>query len=165
MVTHTKTYLSAIDYTLKMKHINQRITWTIFKEKELDKIAKEILDKFPRQKLFLLSGDLGTGKTTFVKKITAQLGIEEAVSSPSFSLVNEYKSPNNLIVYHMDLYRLEKYEEALEIGIEEYIDSGAYVFIEWPEIISPLIDAQFSKIAFELLEDQSRKINFIVNAV
>ena len=165
MVTPTKTYLSAIDYTLKMKHIKQGITWTIFKEKELDKIAKEILDKFPRQKLFLLSGDLGTGKTTFVKKITAQLGIEEAVSSPSFSLVNEYKSPNNLIVYHMDLYRLEKYEEALEIGIEEYIDSGAYVFIEWPEIISPLIDAQFSKIAFELLEDQSRKINFIVNAV
>ena len=137
--------------------------WRVKKEEELFEIAAEILEGNPDHKIFILDGNLGAGKTTFVKFVARYLSIAEDVSSPSFSIVNEYRNPDGLIIYHMDLYRLENLEEAMEIGITEYLDSGNYVFIEWPEIIRPLFDQQFSKIAFELLEDQTRKINFIGN--
>lgn len=85
-------------------------------------------------KLILLSGDLGSGKTTLTKALCIRLGVNESISSPTFSLVNEYQSPLAGTVYHMDLYRLEKTEDLVQIGIEEYLDSGQLCIIEWPEI-------------------------------
>lgn len=88
-------------------------------------------------KVILLSGDLGSGKTTLTKVLCEKLGITEPVSSPTFSLVNEYLSPSLGPIYHMDLYRLEKTEDLVQIGLEEYLDSGQPCLIEWPGIAAP----------------------------
>lgn len=140
-----------------------KLEWIINKESELVRIASDILKWNNVKNKYILLGDLGAGKTSFVKAMNSVLGSVDTVSSPSFSLVNIYRASNGKRIYHLDLYRIESMEEALDIGIEEYIASEDFLFIEWPEIIEPLIDNRFSKIVFELLEDQSRKINFIQN--
>lgn len=140
-----------------------KLEWIINKESELVRIASDILKWNNVKNKYILLGDLGAGKTSFVKAMNSVLGSVDTVSSPSFSLVNIYQASNGKRIYHLDLYRIESMEEALDIGIEEYIASEDFLFIEWPEIIEPLIDNRFSKIVFELLEDQSRKINFIQN--
>jgi tRNA threonylcarbamoyladenosine biosynthesis protein TsaE len=136
-------------------------SWTIEKEVELAEIGRFLQKEYPKNRIFLLEGDLGSGKTSFVKAFGQLIGIQDAISSPSFSLVNEYHSSEGIILYHMDLYRLESLEEALDIGIEEYIESEHIVFIEWPAVIESLVDERFSKLTFEILEDRLRKINFI----
>lgn len=138
-----------------------KLEWISKNEKELAGIAEEILIHSKDTNKFTLQGDLGAGKTSIVKAFVSALGSTETASSPSFSLVNEYFTSEGKKIYHLDLYRIESMDEALDIGIEEYIESEAYLFIEWPEIIEDLIDDRFSKIVFDLLEDQSRKINFI----
>lgn len=85
-------------------------------------------------KVILLSGDLGSGKTTLTKALCSRLGVAEAITSPTFSLVNEYPSAGAGSIYHMDLYRLEKREDLVQIGFEEYLESGQLCLIEWPEI-------------------------------
>lgn len=101
----------------------------------LTEIAKVLTQKIEDgYKLILLTGDLGSGKTTLSKVLCAQLGVTEAVSSPTFSLVNEYPSDTHGLIYHMDLYRLEKEDDLVQIGLEEYLDSGHLCLIEWPEI-------------------------------
>jgi tRNA threonylcarbamoyladenosine biosynthesis protein TsaE len=105
---------------------------------ELDEIAVLLIRYFDEgYKIILLSGDLGAGKTTLVQVLCKHLGITEPVSSPTFSLVNEYFSPSMGPVYHMDFYRLEKTEDLVQIGLEEYLDSGQPCLIEWPGIAEP----------------------------
>lgn len=108
-------------------------------------------------KIVLLTGDLGAGKTTFVKQIASLLGSEEDTSSPTYALVNEYLGADGQI-YHIDLYRLNDTHEAVDMGIEEYLDSGTYCFIEWPQIIAPLIGEHWS-VEIDLLKDGSRSIS------
>ena len=103
-----------------------------------DAVAGQFLEWAGERRIFALSGDLGAGKTTFVQAVARQLGVVEQVSSPTFSLVNEYSYPGGRI-YHMDLYRLNNIEEALEIGIEEYLWQKAWCFIEWPALIAELL--------------------------
>jgi tRNA threonylcarbamoyladenosine biosynthesis protein TsaE len=100
---------------------------------ELKLTARSFLSDFPSARIFAFHGELGAGKTTFIKALCEQLGIKDAMSSPSFSLVNEYHDAENNPVYHFDLYRLKSPEEAFDIGLEEYLYSGNYCFIEWPE--------------------------------
>jgi tRNA threonylcarbamoyladenosine biosynthesis protein TsaE len=100
---------------------------------ELPKIAAEFLSAFSSSRIFAFHGDLGAGKTTFIKVLCEQLGVKDAMSSPSFSLVNEYRDEKNNPVYHFDLYRLKSPQEAFDIGMEEYLYSGNYCFVEWPE--------------------------------
>jgi tRNA threonylcarbamoyladenosine biosynthesis protein TsaE len=100
---------------------------------EIPGTAAKFLADFSSSRIFAFHGELGAGKTTFIKALCAELGVKNAMSSPSFSLVNEYHDANHNPVYHFDLYRLKSPEEAFDIGLEEYIYSGNYCFIEWPE--------------------------------
>lgn len=115
-----------------------------------------------RSKTWLFTGKIGAGKTTIIQRICQYLDIEDEVTSPSYALVNEYKGEESL--YHIDLYRLENIEEALSIGIEEYLYSGYYCFIEWPELIEPLLtELAVLNIQIEIQADSSRKILFLMN--
>ena len=110
-------------------------------------------------KIVLLSGDLGSGKTTLTKAICDQLDIKEPVSSPTFSLVNEYFSPVLGTIYHMDLYRLEKTDDLVQIGLEEYLDSGQPCLIEWPGIAEPYIMMPHLRVSIRVETDNIRIFN------
>jgi tRNA threonylcarbamoyladenosine biosynthesis protein TsaE len=114
-------------------------------EAETVEIGKNILEVCKNRKIFAIFGELGAGKTMLVKAFCAALKVPDAVKSPTFSLVNEYQGPLGS-VYHFDFYRIRKQEEAYDIGIEEYLDSGAWCFIEWPERIPDLIPEEAVKI-------------------
>lgn len=112
---------------------------TLDSEQELDRFAAELLKWAASVRIFAFYAEMGVGKTTVIKKICESLGVKDTMSSPSFSIVNHYISGNGENIYHFDFYRLRKEEEAYELGLEEYFDSGAYCFIEWPEKIINLL--------------------------
>lgn len=105
---------------------------------ELPKAAKQILEFAKDKKVWLFYGDMGAGKTTLIKHICAALGVQEVTSSPTFSIVNEYDSPDGP-VYHFDFYRIKSEDEALDLGYEEYFYSDAHCFVEWPNLIPSLL--------------------------
>jgi len=111
----------------------QMKNFSIDRIESLPSVAKKFLASFPHEKIFAFHGELGAGKTTFIKALCAELGVKDAMSSPSFSLVNEYRDGNDNPIYHFDLYRLKSPQEAFDIGMEEYLYSGNYCFVEWPE--------------------------------
>lgn len=115
--------------------------------KEIDSVAKQIISKVT-SKTLLFYGDMGAGKTTLIKAIVAALGSQDEVSSPTFSLVNEYSADEGLI-YHFDLYRIEDLEEAYNFGIEDYLDSSHWKLIEWPERIETLLSHDCHKIMID----------------
>lgn len=119
---------------------------------ELDAVASRILDLYPQARVFAISGAMGAGKTTFIQALCRNLSVSDTVTSPTFSLVNEYRTSNNTPVFHFDLYRLRKPEELLDIGYEEYFYSGHYCFVEWPEIAAGLIPDDCLKIYIEVEE-------------
>jgi len=110
-------------------------------------------------KVILLSGDLGSGKTTLSKALCHRLGVAESVSSPTFSLVNEYQSSLAGIIYHMDLYRLEKPEDLVQIGFEEYLDSGQLCLIEWPELAETYFYMPYVRVDIRVEPDNIRIFN------
>jgi len=133
---------------------------------ELYKAANDILQLMleGEGKLAFLYGDLGAGKTTLVKEIAKQLGTKDETSSPTYSLVNEYKTEKGNL-YHIDLYRINDTHEAIDMGIEEYIDGEYFCFVEWPQVIELLPDSYW-KIELEAIENEVRllKINFHINS-
>jgi len=120
-------------------------------------IAKEIISS-AKNKLFLFYGEMGSGKTTLIKEIVKQLGVEEVASSPTFSLVNEYHSNKGEIIYHFDFYRIENEEEAFDIGVEEYFYSDHWCFIEWPEKVENLLPLESVAIRLTINQDNTRTI-------
>ena len=126
---------------------------------QIDAIAESLVAAF-EYKIILLKGDLGAGKTTLVKAIVKQLGSNEEVSSPTFGIVNELNIANAK-AFHLDLYRIENSEELQQFGFEEYLHSGDYCFIEWPEIAMTLITQPHHTITLNNLNDSTRKISFI----
>lgn len=136
--------------------------FVVNKPEELEAVAHAILDHMDAPAVITLTGDLGAGKTTLVQAFCRVLGVEEAASSPSFSLVNEYRYTDAQgiarPVYHIDLYRLNDFDEALDIGLQEYIDSGEWCFIEWPEIAQSLLPDDAIALQLTLNQDGSRKI-------
>ncbi len=124
---------------------------------ELDSISKELLATTDK-KIFAFFASMGTGKTTLIKQLIKQLGVEDNVSSPTFSLVNEYQNSNREPIFHFDFYRIEDEEEALDIGIEEYFDTDAYCFIEWPEMIENLLPLETVSVFITTLENGKRNI-------
>ena len=131
----------------------------LFKLDEIQNIANQIITH-SKHKVLLFEGQMGAGKTTLIKAISKELGIVDVANSPTFSIVNEYRTKNNQTVYHFDLYRLEEEEEAYDMGIDEYFDSGNWCFIEWPEKTPNLIPDEHHTIKFELIDENIRKIIF-----
>ena len=129
----------------------------IFSLEEIDTIANQILSENPN-KVLLFNGEMGVGKTTLIKSLAKFLGVNDATSSPTFSLVNEYQIIDNQFIYHFDFYRLKNEMEAMDMGIEDYLYSGNWCFIEWPEKIPNCIPDQHSTITIELLPDGKRRL-------
>lgn len=127
----------------------------IFSLDEIENIARELIAQKPN-KVILFHGEMGAGKTTFIKQLAKELGVTEATSSPTFSLVNEYQTTDNQVVYHFDFYRLKTETEALDMGVEEYLYSGNWCFIEWAEQIPNLIPETHSVITIQELADGKR---------
>ena len=124
----------------------------------LDEAAVWLLESCKDQRQFAFYGIMGSGKTTFIKAICKRLGAVDVVNSPTFSIVNEYQTKNNEWLYHLDLYRIEDPSEAYDFGIEEYLGSHYYCFIEWPEKIESILDNSIQKIFVTELKDGSRQI-------
>lgn len=124
---------------------------------ELEPLAAEILNTFPHERIFLLYGEMGAGKTTLVNAFCRALKVSDDTSSPTFSIVNEYASTYGP-VYHFDFYRLKHETEALDLGYEEYFYAQAYCFVEWPEKIPNLLPDKAVSITIEVLSATSRKI-------
>lgn len=123
---------------------------------DLNQVAEQLLKSFTTKTL-LVYGDMGTGKTTLIKALVKQLGSDDVVSSPTFSIVNEYETKNGLI-YHFDLYRIKDVEEAYNFGIEDYIFSKHWSIIEWPQVIENMLPKQYDRIDLEINPDNSRTI-------
>ena len=133
------------------------ITFTI---EQLELVAQQIIAQKPN-KVILFHGEMGVGKTTLIKQLCKELGVLDATSSPTFSLVNEYETTTNQIVYHFDFYRLKNEMEALDMGADDYFYSGNWCFIEWAEKIPNLIPEHHSVITIELLPDGKRHLKLI----
>lgn len=124
---------------------------------DIDQAANAVISSNPH-KVILFNGEMGVGKTTFIKSLCAALGVQEATSSPTFSLVNEYETSTGNLIYHFDVYRLKNENEAYDMGMDEYLYSGAWNFIEWAEKISSLIPDEYSIIDLTKLPDGTRKL-------
>jgi tRNA threonylcarbamoyladenosine biosynthesis protein TsaE len=112
-------------------------------------VAGQILALSEPWKIIALKGDLGAGKTTLVKNFCEQLGFIELVSSPTFTIVNQYLHPEGRIIYHMDMYRIEKPDDAFQLGLHEYFSSGSWCFVEWPEKILSFFPEEFVSLTIE----------------
>ncbi|TRX42851.1 tRNA (adenosine(37)-N6)-threonylcarbamoyltransferase complex ATPase subunit type 1 TsaE [Flavobacterium restrictum] len=126
-----------------------------FSLNEINEVAEKILAQNPK-KIILFNGEMGVGKTTLIKVLAKKLGVTSPTSSPTFSLVNEYEITPNQPLYHFDCYRLNSETEALDMGIDEYLYSGNWCFIEWAEKIENLIPIDHSILTIELLPDEKR---------
>jgi len=128
---------------------------------ELELAVREIWEICKDQKCFLFFGEMGVGKTTLITSLCKYLGVESNISSPTYSIVNEYVTKSGQKIHHFDLYRLKLVEELMDIGFEEYLDQDAIVFIEWPELGEPFYE-NFVKVTLELGEDQKRIVNLSI---
>lgn len=127
--------------------------------------AAQLLEEAGARRKFVLTGDLGAGKTALIQALCSHLGVSQLVTSPSFSIVNEYsysdKQGREQVVYHLDLYRLKTVQEALDIGVEELVEDENYCFIEWPELIGELLPEDVFRINITILPSAARKILFL----
>ncbi len=114
--------------------------FTIADINELSNVATEIIKNINNKKIILFYGDMGAGKTTLIKEICKNAGVVDNVTSPTFSIINEYETKNNEIIYHFDFYRIENIDELHNIGIEEYFFSNNICLIEWPGIVEDFFD-------------------------
>jgi tRNA threonylcarbamoyladenosine biosynthesis protein TsaE len=129
----------------------------VFSLDEIQTAARQILDANPK-KVILFYGEMGAGKTTLIKSLAKILGVEGATSSPTFSLVNEYEGNDAQTIYHFDMYRLKNEAEAYDMGMDEYLYSGHWCFIEWAEKIPTLIPQEHSTIKIKSLPDGKREL-------
>lgn len=128
---------------------------------ELTQVAKDVLKNAP-QKILLFYGDMGVGKTTLIKELCNVLGVKDVAHSPTFSLVNEYQTSNNDTVYHFDFYRIENEEEAYDMGVEDYLYSNNWCFIEWPENVKNLLPLDAVVVKISLLDNEQRNIQLTI---
>lgn len=125
---------------------------------ELPKAAEAFLSHFPNERLFAFYGKMGAGKTTLIKALCRALGSTDPITSPTFALVNEYSTAGNERIFHFDFYRIKSMEEALDIGFDDYIYSGKYCMMEWPENVEDLLPEEIVKVEIEVLDSSARTI-------
>lgn len=122
--------------------------------------AREFIALIKSNKVFLINGKMGAGKTTFIKAICEELGVTDNVNSPTFSIINEYKTRNGNTIYHFDCYRIKSLDEAKDIGIEDFLYSGNICFIEWSVNITPLLPLNATTVNIKELADGTRFVEF-----
>ncbi len=125
---------------------------------DLDEVYSKILKFNNQYKKFAFFGDMGVGKTTLIKFLLKKLGVNDNVTSPTFSIVNEYLSEKLGSIFHFDFYRIKNEKEAYDIGIDEYLSSDNYCFIEWPNKINSFIDDNFVNVYIDIVDDNKRNI-------
>ena len=127
--------------------------------KKFEEAAKNFVANMGDNTVFAFYGKMGAGKTTFVKAICEELGVEDTITSPTFAIVNEYRSDlAGELIYHFDFYRIKKLDEVYDMGYEDYFYSGAICFIEWPELIEELLPGNTVKVSIEELESGEREV-------
>ena len=122
-------------------------------------VARKFVEEIGERRVFAFYGKMGAGKTTFIKAVCEELGVEDVITSPTFAIVNEYTTGEDSI-YHFDFYRIKKLEEVYDMGYEEYFYSGALCFIEWPELIEELLPEDAVKVIIETLPTGGRSITW-----
>ncbi|NEU09027.1 tRNA (adenosine(37)-N6)-threonylcarbamoyltransferase complex ATPase subunit type 1 TsaE [Flavihumibacter sp. R14] len=133
----------------------------VSKLEELPAVAASLVKNFPSERLFFFFGEMGAGKTTFIKELCSVLGVKDEVSSPTYSIVNEYYSDKGK-VYHFDFYRLKTETEALDMGYEEYFYEGSYCLVEWPEKIKSLWPSQYVRVDLSVGDDDERLLLAVI---
>ncbi len=133
---------------------------TIHSLQQIHDAAHRFIEAMGDNTVFAMYGKMGAGKTTFIKAVCECLGVEDVINSPTFAIVNEYRSSSGELIYHFDFYRIKKLEEVYDMGYEDYFYSGALCFIEWPELIEELLPAEAVKVTIEEQEDGSRLIRW-----
>ncbi|MDP4223460.1 MAG: tRNA (adenosine(37)-N6)-threonylcarbamoyltransferase complex ATPase subunit type 1 TsaE [Bacteroidota bacterium] len=132
-------------------------------KKHLPAAAKKILELTSGKRIIAFYGSMGAGKTTIIKAVCKALGATDIVSSPTFTLINEYRTSNGESLYHIDFYRIKKKEEVFDFGIEEYFSSGSYCFMEWPELIEDLLPPETVRFRIEVGDNEERTIFLPLN--
>jgi len=125
---------------------------------EINHIAARFIQAFPADRLFAFYGEMGAGKTTFIKALCEEMQVLDNVTSPTFALINEYKTENDSTIFHFDFYRIKTLSEAYDFGYEDYFFSGDYCFIEWPELIESLLPAITVKVLIREFDNGRRII-------
>ena len=134
-------------------------TLTIKDTESIDQTAKEFIRLMDDDTVFAFYGKMGAGKTTFIKALCKELGVEDEVNSPTFAIINEYRSATTAeLIYHFDFYRIKKLDEVYDLGYEDYFYSGALCFIEWPELIEELLPLDAKKVSITENSDGTRTI-------
>ena len=127
-------------------------------KRDLHKAAKSFLAYAGERRIFAFYGSMGAGKTTFIKALCETLGTVDIVSSPTFTLVNEYRSANGEALYHIDFYRIKNPVEVFDFGVEEYLSSGSYCFLEWPELVEEILPPGTVRVRITAEKDETRTI-------
>jgi tRNA threonylcarbamoyladenosine biosynthesis protein TsaE len=122
--------------------------------------AEKFIDLTEGNRKFAFYGAMGAGKTTIIKSICEVLGVKDTVTSPTFTIVNEYRTSKGESVYHIDFYRIKKTEEVFDFGFEEYFESGSYCFMEWPELIESILPEDIVRVRIKVGDNESRILNF-----
>lgn len=130
----------------------------IFKEEDIRQAARQFVEHMGENTVFAFYGKMGAGKTTFIKAVCEELGVDDTITSPTFAIVNEYEAANGRPIYHFDFYRIKKVSEAYDIGCEEYFYSGHPCFIEWPELIEEVLPEETVNVTIEALSNGERRL-------
>ena len=131
-----------------------------FKEEDIRQAAQQFVEAMGENTVFAFYGKMGAGKTTFIKALCEELGVDDTVTSPTFAIVNEYEAAQGRPIYHFDFYRIKKVSEAYDMGCEEYFYSGHPCFIEWPELIEEVLPEETVNVTIEALPDGERRLVF-----